>query len=44
MSIRAGIVVAVALQKINDAPRAEARTQRNNKNLKRIDCVWKKAH
>ena len=39
-----GVVVAVALQEIDDAPGTEARAQRDNKDFKSVDCRSKKCH
>ena len=44
MSIRAGVVVAVALHKIDNAPNAEARAQRDNKGLKNTNRRSEKCH
>ena len=44
MSIGAGIVIAVAFQKIDDAPNAKTAAKRRNKRLKNIDCGIKKLH
>ena len=44
MSIRAGVVVAVALQQIDNAPNAEARAQRDNEGLKNTNRRSEKCH
>ena len=44
MSICARIIIAVAFQKIDDAPNAKTAAKRRNKRLKNIDCRIKKLH
>ena len=44
MSIRAGVVRAVAFQQVDDAPCAIARTEGNHTGLKGIDCSGEKRH
>lgn len=44
MSICARIIIAVAFQKIDDAPNAKTAAKRRNKRLKNIDCGIKKLH
>ena len=44
MSIGSGVVVAVALQKVDRAPHAEAGTQRHNEGLQHIDRTVEKCH
>ena len=44
MSICAGIVIAVAFQKIDDAPNAKTAAKRRNERLKDIDCGIEKLH
>ena len=44
MSIRAGVVVAIALQKVDDAPHAETGTESDNEGLENGDCLIKKFH
>ena len=38
------VVVAVALQKIDNAPDTETSTERDNEGLKNGDCLFKKCH
>ena len=44
MSICARIIIAVAFQKIDDAPNAKTADKRRNKRLKDIDCGIEKLH
>ena len=44
MSIRAGVVIAVALQQIDNAPNAKARAQRDNEGLKNTNRRIEKCH
>lgn len=44
MSIRAGVVVAVALQKVDDTPHAETGTESDNEGLENGDCLIEKFH
>ena len=44
MSIRAGVVVAIALQKVDDTPHAETGTEKDNEGLENGDCLIKKFH
>ena len=44
MSICAGVIVAVALKQIDNAPNAEARAQRDNEGLKNTNRRSKKCH
>ena len=44
MSIRAGVVVAVTFQQVDDAPDAQTGTQSNNKGLKNGDSLIEKCH
>ena len=44
MSICARIIIAVAFQKIDDAPNAKTAAKRRNKRLKNIDRRIKKLH
>ena len=44
MSICAGVVVAVTLQKIDRAPNAKAGTERDHKGLKDLNSRLKKCH
>ena len=44
MSIRAGVVVAIALQKVDDAPHAETGTESDNEGLENGDCLIEKFH
>ena len=44
MSICAGVVVAVALKQIDNAPNAEARAQRDNEGLKNTNRRIEKCH
>ena len=44
MSIRAGVIVAVAFQQVDDAPHAETGTQGDNEGLENSDCLIEKIH
>ena len=44
MSIRAGVVVAITFQQIDDAPHAETGTEGDNEGLENGDCLIKKFH
>ena len=44
MSIRAGVVVAVALQQIDCAPDTEASTEGDHKGLEDLNCTIEKSH
>ena len=44
MRICTRVVVAVALQKIDNAPDTETGTERDNEGLKNGDCLFKKCH
>ena len=44
MSIGSGVVVAVALQKVDRAPHAEAGAQRHNEGLQNTDRTVEKCH
>lgn len=44
MSICARIIIAVAFQKIDDAPNAKTTAKRRNERLKDIDCRIEKLH
>ena len=44
MSIRAGVVVAITFQQIDDAPHAETGTESDNEGLENGDCLIKKFH
>ena len=44
MSIRAGVIIAVAFQQIDDAPYAEASTQRDHQNLQSVNRGCEKCH
>lgn len=44
MSICARIIIAVAFQKIDDAPNAKTTAKRRNERLKDIDCGIEKLH
>ena len=44
MSIRAGVVVAISFQKVDDAPHAETGTEGDNEGLENGDCLIKKFH
>ena len=44
MSIRAGVVVSVTFQQVDDAPDTKTGTERDNEGLKNGDCLFKKCH
>ena len=44
MSIRAGVVIAVTFQQVDDAPHAETGTESDNEGLKNGDCLIEKFH
>lgn len=44
MSICARIIIAVAFQKIDDAPNSKTTAKRRNERLKDIDCGIEKLH
>ena len=44
MSIRAGVVVAVTFQQVDDTPHAETGTEGDNKGLENGDCLIEKFH
>ena len=44
MSIRAGVVVAVTFQQVDDTPHAETGTEGDNEGLENGDCLIKKFH
>ncbi len=44
MSFRAGVVVAVTFQQVDDTPDAETSTQSNNEGLQNGDRLVKKCH
>ena len=44
MSIRTGVVVAIAFQQVDDAPHAETGTEGDNEGLENGDCLIKKFH
>ena len=44
MSIRAGVVVAVTFQQVDDAPHAETGTESDNEGLENGDCLIEKFH
>ena len=44
MSIGAGVILAVAFEKIYRAPNAEASAQRDNKGLQNFNCTIEKLH
>ena len=44
MSFRAGVVVAITFQQIDDAPHAETGTESDNEGLENGDCLIKKFH
>ena len=44
MSIRAGVVVAVTFQEVDDAPDAEASAEGDHKGLKNGDSLIEKCH
>ena len=44
MSIRAGVVVAVTFQQVDDAPYTETGTEGDNDGLENGDCLIEKFH
>ena len=44
MSIRAGVVVAVTFQQVDDAPYTETGTEGDNEGLENGDCLIEKFH
>lgn len=44
MSIRAGVVVSVTFQQVDDAPYAETGTEGDNEGLENGDCLIEKFH
>lgn len=44
MSIRAGVVIAVTFQEVDDAPDAKTGTESNNEGLKNGDRLIEKCH
>ena len=44
MSIRAGVVIAVTFQQVDDAPHAETGTEGDNEGLENGDCLIEKFH
>ena len=44
MSIRAGVVVTVTFQQVDDAPDAETGSQSNNEGLQNGDSLSEKCH
>ena len=44
MSIRAGVVVAVTFQQVDDTPHAETGTEGDNEGLENGDCLIEKFH
>ena len=44
MSIRAGVVVAVALQQVDGSPDAKTGTEGDNEGLEYADCTVEKCH
>ena len=44
MSIRAGVVVAVTFQQVDDTPHAETGAQSDNEGLKNGDSLSKESH
>ena len=44
MSIRAGVVIAITFQQVDDAPHAETGTQGNDEGLENGDCLIEKFH
>lgn len=44
MSIRAGVVVAITFQQVDDTPDAQTGTQSNNEGLKNGDSLIEKCH
>ena len=44
MSIRAGVIVAVTFQQVDDTPNTEASAEGDNKGLKNGDSLIEKCH
>ena len=44
MSIRTGVVVAIAFQQVDDTPHAETGTEGDNEGLENGDCLIEKFH
>ena len=44
LSIRAGVVVAVTFQQVDDTPHAETGTEGDNEGLENGDCLIEKFH
>lgn len=44
MSIRAGVVVAVALHEVNTAPNAKSCAKRDYQSLQYVNCAVEKIH
>ena len=44
MSIRAGVVVAITFQQVDDAPNAETSAEGDNEGLKNGDSLIEKCH
>jgi len=44
MSIRAGVIIAVAFQEIDNALHAEARAKRNHQSFQNVNSRLKKSH
>ena len=44
MSIRAGVVVAVTFQQVDDTPHAETGTEGDNEGLENGECLIEKFH
>lgn len=44
ISIRTGVVVAIAFQQVDDAPHAETGTEGDNEGLENGDCLIEKFH
>lgn len=44
MSIRAGVVVAITFQQVDDTPHAETGTEGDNEGLENGDCLIEKFH
>ena len=44
LALRAGVIVAVAFQQVDDTPHAETGTQGDNEGLENSDCLIEKIH
>ena len=44
LGLRAGVVVAVTFQQVDDTPDAETSAEGDNEGLKNGDCLFKKCH